>query len=255
VRRLGTLATLLFVAAACNGTTPTSVRPSGSPGASPGASPTLPSPTATDVASGPGSSEPAGSVPATSQPGDSPPPSPASSAEWEVVEREARIFVDDCERLGPDELPARAVAGVECIVDPVSGAGAAGILRAGFYLFRSVGGMEATYRERLGEHGVALDSGDCGSGQPGERRYELADIWDPEALEGLSPEERSRVGRVGCFFDTDGRASMRWTWEDILVYGGLVAGHDDLAETYLQWVDLQQCRSCTPSWGGPVPGP
>jgi hypothetical protein len=252
VRRLGTLATLLFVAAACTGTTPTSVRPSGSMRTSPSV---VPSQTATEVASGPRSSEPGGSLPLASEPGESFEPSPASAAEWKLVEREAGIFVGDCERLAPDALPARAVAGVECAVDPRSGAGNAGILRAGFYLFRSVGEMDTTYRERLAEHGVALDSGDCASGEPGERRYELEDIREAEDLEGLSPEERSRIGRVGCYRDAEDRANVRWTWEDISVYGGLVASHDDLAETYRQWIDLQQCRGCTPSWGGPVPGP
>jgi hypothetical protein len=115
---------------------------------------------------------------------------------------------DDVGGCGPREgdLPALAVAGVEChrlgsdLVDSV-----------GFYLFNDRVGLLDAYYARLAQQDVEPDSGNCEAGQPGDR------AWSDDEF-----------GRVGCFVNDQGFANLRWTLASGPIYVGVLGNSNDI---------------------------
>jgi hypothetical protein len=108
----------------------------------------------------------------------------------------------DCEPRRSD-LPARAIAGIECVPDDGTAE------RVGAYRFATADDLLATYSERMAEAGVPLGSGGCFSG-PGETNY----------VPG--PTDLTVPYREGCFINEFGFANYRATYPDERVYVGIL---------------------------------
>jgi hypothetical protein len=108
------------------------------------------------------------------------------------------------------DLPARAVAGVECSpqVD--------GIDRIGAYLFADREDLLDTYFRRLADNGVKPRSGSCPQ-RAGEVAY-------------VPGDDGATVGpyRYGCYLNEFGVANYRFTDPDYLVYVGILGTSKDL---------------------------
>jgi hypothetical protein len=114
----------------------------------------------------------------------------------------------DCEpAAGSDELPARAIAGIECWSND------AAVARVGFYLFENDADMLAAYTARMTAEGIALDSGPCRDGE-GEMSY--------------APGEGPTADRNGCFINDEGFANYRLTIAGSHVYVGILGRSDDM---------------------------
>lgn len=59
----------------------------------------------------------------------------------------------------------------------------------------------------MGTYHVRAGSGDCWNGIKGEGFY----VYTATGAVG---------GHLGCFIDSDGHASVRWTRNDVLIYSG-----------------------------------
>jgi hypothetical protein len=109
---------------------------------------------------------------------------------WDLLEGglrdDARL---DCEPR-QDGLPGGAVAGIECR------AKAPFVGRIGVYLIPDRDEAFDTYASRLDSYDVALDTGDCELGYPGDRG------WRSDG------EDFDR--REGCFMDEYGQANLRF---------------------------------------------
>jgi hypothetical protein len=110
-----------------------------------------------------------------------------------------------------EDLPAGAVAGVECSPQ------VKGIDRIGVYQFASRDDLLETYFARLAEAGVKPRSGSCPEG-PGEAAYTPG---DSEA--DVAPY------RNGCFVNEFGNANYRFTAPGAMVYVGILGKGKDLA--------------------------
>lgn len=81
------------------------------------------------------------------------------------------------------------------------------------------------YMARLEERGIALRSGDCPAGRPGDASW--PDYLPDEGPEGAGPSET----RIGCFRDENGIANIRLTcYGD--VYIGILGKGGDIAPLY-----------------------
>jgi hypothetical protein len=107
-----------------------------------------------------------------------------------------------------DDLPPRAIAGIDCSSDDP------GIARVGFYLFESDDDMLDAYVARMAAEGVALNSGSCLDGEH-EGPYTPG--------EGLLPS------RQGCFINDEGFANYRATLPGAHVYIGVLSNGDNMA--------------------------
>jgi len=105
-----------------------------------------------------------------------------------------------------ENLPDKATAGIECTV------GSDLVDRVGVYAFATPADALAAYTARMAGYGVALRTGDCKAGTPGDA------AWTP----GDGPAEGGdQPNRVGCFIDENGHANIR-------VLCGLQAGDLEL---------------------------
>ncbi len=162
---------------------------------------------------------------ATALPSLSAPSTSAPSASLDIAAGEAYLragirpdATTDCAPRRED-LPARAIAGVECRGDQPA------VERVGFYLFASEADLLATYFERLDAEGIGVASGGCFGGEEGEGSYH------PEEFEGTGPN------RDGCFINDAGRANYRATLSDALVYMGVLGASGDIQALY-KWAWL-----------------
>lgn len=174
----------------------------------------LPPPAAGDApssAAGGGSPAPGSSAAATSGGGAdgdgaaSAPPgfSPAQAQLFGSIRTDARIGCAP----RTDNLPPKATAGIECVV------GSNLVDRVGVYAFATPQDALAAYIARMAGYGVALRSGDCSAGKPGDQ------AWTP----GDGPDEGGdQPWRTGCFLDENGKANVR-------AICGLEAGSGEVA--------------------------
>src|SRR5918994_5412084 len=193
---LAALFTAAILVAACG----SAGSPSPSSPVDPSPSPNLPSvdpsaaPTDTpsEAPADPASPAPASPVPA------SPAPVEPSAQERYLIDGVLRGG-DDCRPVRED-LPAGAVAGIECAADDPA------VARLGFYLFESDATMLAAYFARMDEEGVSRESGGCVDGE-GEGAY--------------TPGEGEIAFRAGCFINAEGFANYRATLPGSHVYIGI----------------------------------
>jgi hypothetical protein len=93
-----------------------------------------------------------------------------------------------------ENLPPKATAGVECVI------GSNLVDRVGVYAFANPQDALAAYIARMAGYGVALRTGDCDAGTPGD------EAWTP----GDGPDEGGdQPWRTGCFLDENGTANVR----------------------------------------------
>jgi hypothetical protein len=221
-RALAVVFTIGALAAACSATTPSSAAQS-SPTPAPGA----PTAAASAVDPGTGSVEPA--------PTDWPSGLVNIPAEEGYLIAGVRTAAAvDCAPRHSD-LPARAIAGIECVPDD-------GIAeRVGVYRFATADDLLATYSERMAEAGVPLGSGGCFSG-PGETNY----------VPG--PTDLTVPYREGCFINEFGFANYRATYPDERVYVGILGSASGTAALQRwAWLGNQDQPGNPTIWRNPGP--
>jgi hypothetical protein len=158
-------------------------------------SPALPPPLAGEAPSA--AAAPARATPAGSGPGAS---AAAASALAGFSDVEARLLgsIRSDARVGcaprRENLPEKSTGGIECTI------GSDLVDRVGVYAFPAPNDALAAYTSRLAGYGVALRSGDCLAGTPGDA------AWTP----GDGPTEGGDLPwRTGCFLDENGKANIR----------------------------------------------
>lgn len=127
------------------------------------------------------------------------------------------------------DLPALAVAGVECRVN------GAVVARVGAYLFPDAKVAATTYLARLDSYGVAPASGDCPGGTSGDVAWMPGDgqAGNDAVRVDLGDTGLWVVGRSGCFLDENGTANVRVTCGS--TYVGVLGRDADLAAVH-RWV-------------------
>jgi hypothetical protein len=172
--------------------------------------PASPVPTASPSVPAPATPEP------TITPGPTTAPTPArpspvlgdfSAGERYLYDGVRRGAIDCEPAAGSDELPAKAIAGLECWSDDPA------VARVGFYLFSTDADMLAAYTARMTAEGIALDSGSCRDGE-GEMSY--------------APGEGPTADRNGCFINDEGYANYRLTMSGSHVYIGILGRSADM---------------------------
>lgn len=140
-----------------------------------------------------------------------------------------------------DELPAGALAAVECVLD------ADLISRIGVYLFPTDRDAARAYLERLSSYGVKPNSGSCLNGEPGDGAWTPGDgEVDPHGPGGIEFDGQSLVTvRSGCFHNEQGFANVRVTCGGGVYIGVLGSGRDIGA--LARWVDEQLFQRSSPS--------
>jgi hypothetical protein len=121
-----------------------------------------------------------------------------------------------------EDLPARAIAGVECRVN------AAEVTRVGAYHFGDARDAATTYLERMASYGVGPASGDCAAGTSGDAAWMPGDGKagnDPDRV-FLGATGPWVVGRSGCYLDENGTANVRVTCGS--TYVGILGRDEDL---------------------------
>ncbi len=136
------------------------------------------------------------------------------------------------------DLPARAVAGIECSpqID--------GIDRIGAYRFASRDDLLDAYFKRLADNGVKPRSGSCPE-RAGEVSY-------------LPGDDGATVGpyRYGCYLNEFGVANYRFTDPDYLVYVGILGTGKDLKRLHgWAWRGNQDVPGSPTVWRGNAYGP
>jgi hypothetical protein len=203
------------------------------PAPSPSASPTTPSspPTAAPVSTPEPSATPR---PSATPPAASPDPAPAdfTADEQYLYDGVVRGAIDCEPAAGSDDLPQKAIAGLECDSDDPA------VARIGFYLFENDDDMLDAYVSRMNAEGVTLDSGNCRDGEH-EGPY--------------TPGDGLVASRNGCFINDEGYANYRATLPGVHVYIGILSRSDDM--TYLEdfaWVGNQDTPGNPTLWGEPT---
>ena len=147
--------------------------------------------------------------PASPRPSVAPSPIPSTPAvtagEQYLVDGVRRGAID-CAPVR-DDLPSKAVAGIECAADDPK------VARVGFYLFASDRDMLDVYVARMAAEGVELDSGPC---------------VDGEAEAAYVPGEGLVPSRHGCFVNDQGFANYRATLPGAHVYIGVLGRSADM---------------------------
>jgi hypothetical protein len=136
------------------------------------------------------------------------------------------------------DLPAHAVAGVECSPQ------AKDIERIGAYLFANRDDLLKTYFDRLADNGIAMRSGSCPE-RAGEVSY-------------LPGDDGATVGpyRYGCYLNEFGLGNYRFTDPDALVYVGILGTGKDLKRLHdWAWRGNQDVPGGPTVWRGNAYGP
>lgn len=194
----GVLATLLLVGCAAAPAATTSPPPSASPSVTP-----LPLPSSTaspSPAPTPPSTEPPTAM-ATPTANPSKPAGPTGTpftlTTGEQFMLDTYFGVGDCSPMRA-ELPRNVNEAIECVVDD-------GLVdRVGLYgeelAPREGPEDEGLYVDRMAEYGIALQSGDCAAGIPGDSS------WLP-----IDPPSAEAFFRIGCFVNENNHANVRLT--------------------------------------------
>ena len=216
----------LFVVAACGSTTDPSPSPSDGPSQSP-----VPSVSAPPSPSVEPSAEP--SVEPTAEPTEAPTEQPivVTSDEQYLIDGVLRD-AEDCRPVRAD-LPAGAIAGIECTSDDPA------VAEIGFYLFEDEAATVAAYLARMAAEGIALETGGACVDGEGEGSY--------VPYEGQSP------WRSGCFLNDEGYANYRATLPGSHVYFGILGRSDDMAALAdFAWRGNQDVPGGPTLWGEPA---
>lgn len=149
-------------------------------------------------------------------------PAPAFTADESALV--ARLRDDAAVGCAPrrTDLPARAIAGVECRVN------AAVVTRVGAYLFRDARDAATTYLERLASNHIEPATGDCRAGTIGDLAWMPGDGVAGNAADQVVFGSTGpwALGRSGCFLDDNGTANVRTTCGSM--YVGVVGRDEDL---------------------------
>jgi hypothetical protein len=210
---------VMFIVAACGSAT----APSSSPSA-----PSSPAPAPSEPA--PASPTPEPSVaPPSEPPSDAPTEAPAApTAQEQYLIDGVLRGAQDCAPVR-DDLPAGAIAGIECAADDPA------VAQVGFYLFADEAAMLDAYFARMDAEGVTRESGGCVDGE-GEGSY--------IPFEGISPD------RDGCFINEQGYANYRATRSGANVYIGILGTSDDMAALAdFAWLGNQDTPGNPTLWG------
>jgi len=196
------------------------VEPSRSPAATPAipsvppsaARPTAPPPSATPPPAAtplPATPAPTARPPvATPRPATLAPPSHSFTAAEKYLLAGVRRGATNCKPAsGREDLPARALAGIECASPDRA------VARVGFYVFPSDEAMLDAYLARMAAEGVELDSGSCHEG---------------ESEHAYTPGEGLLLDRAGCFINSAGFANYRATLAGPHVYIGILGRSDNM---------------------------
>jgi hypothetical protein len=192
------------------------------------------------VPPGPASPSASPSVSPPPTPGPTTTPSPAQptpviddfTAAEQLLLEGVRRGVSDCKpAAGSDDLPAKAIAGIECRADGPA------VARVGFYRFENDADMLAAYTARMTAEGIALDSGSCRDGE-GEMPY--------------TPGEGPIANRNGCFINDEGFANYRLTMAGSHVYIGILGRSADLiALEDFAWLGSVDTPGAPTLWSDP----
>ena len=122
------------------------------------------------------------------------------------------------------DLPAGSTAAVECTLE------AAPVARVAAYAFPTEREAAATYLERLGEYGVAPQTGNCYEGTPGDSPNTPGDGEGREGDEGVIAWNGKILvaARFGCFRNEEGIANVRVTCGGG-IYIGVLGTNGDIA--------------------------
>ena len=162
--------------------------------------------------------EPPKATPSAAPVLDTPAPTPKLSAAESQLLTELRAD----SRIGcvprRKDLPPGSNVGVECHLDSDL------VDRVGVYGFPANDGLGTqaigAYMARMEDQGIALGSGDCSAGIPGDASW--PGYLPDEGPEGAGPSET----RLGCFHDENGRANIRLTCYGEVYIGILGKGRD-----------------------------
>jgi hypothetical protein len=205
-----------------------------------GAAPVEPSPspsTGAPSASPPPSAPPADPSVSPSPSGPTPSEVPSPEPTEIALTAQEQYLLDgilrgaiDCEAIR-DDLPANALAGIECDSDEPA------IARIGFYLFDDDQAMLDAYVDRMTAEGVALGSGGCVDGE-GENAY--------------TPGEGMVLSRNGCFVNEAGIGNYRATLPGSHVYFGILGRTAEMAALLdFAWLGSQDTPGNPTLWGEP----
>jgi hypothetical protein len=179
-----------------------------------------PAPTPTIVYLTPATTDKARPKPAARPaPRSTPRPAPTPSDRTLAYERLIRAHVPGSFRstcVHTTTLPPLAVAGLDC-----SPRGAV-VADVGYYLFQSQTDMNAAFFNRMATYHVRSGSGNCWAGIIGEGFYRFTYTGQIG-------------GHVGCFVDSSGHASIRWTTDDLLIYAGATGKSRSIARVTSWW--------------------
>jgi hypothetical protein len=123
----------------------------------------------------------------------------------DVFNSQERMLLDtyfglgECAPLEGADLPREAQVAIECVI------GDELVDRVGLYLFDSASDARNQYVQRLSQYDVALESGDCGNGVPGDSAW--GDVKYGDAPGGPADS----YWRSGCFVNENGHANVRLT--------------------------------------------
>ena len=219
LRSIALIPVVLVLVAACASTPVPSAPPASPDGGAPSAGPSG----APSSAPGAPTPTPAASPDASPSPSPSDKPAPTFSASEDTLLEALRVDAQvNCAPRRAD-LPAGAVAGIECAI------GTALVDRVGVYGFDGSSAASgsgsatalATYLARLAAAGVAPASGDCAKGVPGDASW-------PTYLPDEGEDGGLRAERAGCYLDPSGTANVRVTCYGE-IYIGVLGANGELA--------------------------
>ena len=162
--------------------------------------PSLPPPLTATGEPQPGGASPTGGSASAPAGSGAPPGSAAVPPGFSPVEGElfAALREDAQVNCAPrtNDLPQNATDAIECTI------GSDLVERVGIYRFDTPEAAASAYIARMASYGVALRTGDCRAGTPGDA------AWTP----GDGPSEGGDLPyRIGCFLDENGTANVRLT--------------------------------------------
>jgi hypothetical protein len=208
VRRAAALLAVFVVAGCSSPSLPPPLTATGEPG-----------PVGSETAGGPGGSRSGGPVASAAPSG--PVPEGFSPVEAELLAALREDAQVNCLPRTTD-LPQNATDAIECTIDSDL------VERVGVYRFDSPEAAAGAYIARMASYGVALRSGNCGNGTPGDH------AWIP----GDGPADGGDLPyRIGCFLDENGTANVRVTCNELPSalggggrYIGVLGSGTDLAD-------------------------
>ena len=171
---------------------------------------------------------------ATPEPAATPEPTPVPSLSADEAELIGRLRADSAADCAPrrTDLPAGALYGIEC--DP----GDPLVQRVGVYRYATANDAAFAYMTRMGDAGIAANTGDCLADTAGDSAYFPGDGESPVDAPGMFDWEGKALvtQRNGCFLDEFDSANVRLVCEND--YIGILGNEDDLSDLHELGMDL-----------------